>query len=830
MDKRIVARKTRAAALALALLSGAALAACSKAEPGAGRGRNAPPAAPAKWEAAKGSALLVVNMQKGLMPIVDGEKVAAAIGGLVEKAEAAGALVVWVHSRDGELREGAEGFGIAPPLAPSPSHLRLVKEAPSAFSGTELEELLDARKVGRVVVCGISSDGCVNSTVQSAYCYGYRTVVASDAHSVHGPDASAAKIQAVNRSWAANPRLELLPSSKVEFSPAAGAPGGAASDSATSGDPASGSAVSGSAGASSTVSGSAAAGGLGAEGWAHSPAFAAFLDSSYRKLFARSPETATQLGLSAWAGLDDTRLDGLSLEYGEETRRLEREALAALKAYDRSGMTEDDKLSYEAYRRYLEDQVALQDFADMDFPVNPTVFGVIYATDSLFAEGHPLATPAEARSYVARLKALAGKIDEATEALRRREAKKAAAPRLVLEASMSDILVVANASARGTDFYERLERALGEMAGLGASERKALLAEAESAIGTEVIPAYAHLAAEAGAQASRAPAQVGLWQLPKGREYYAALLRARTTTSLTADEIHEMGLAALKRIDAEIMARAAKGTESPERSPSDVVSSAFVQAGRLGPEAALGGYKRLLGEAEERARKVFPLYPSAPVEVRTAPLGGYYAPGPVDGSRPGAFYVARGEGARKAAMPTLLFHETVPGHHLQQALAHELDLPVARKLLSSEAYVEGWALYAERLMAELGAYEHDPAGDLGRLQAEAFRAARLVVDTGIHAKRWSYDKAVDFMEARGLLDRGYAHYEVTRYASIPGQACSYYLGFLKILELRERAQKELGGRFDLGAFHTAILSQGALPLDLLDGVVDRYIAGAGGRQ
>ena len=177
-------------------------------------------------------------------------------------------------------------------------------------------------------------------------------------------------------------------------------------------------------------------------------------------------------------------------------------------------------------------------------------------------------------------------------------------------------------------------------------------------------------------------------------------------------------------------------------------------------------------------------------------------------------------------MPTLLFHETVPGHHLQQALAHELDLPVARKLLQSEAYVEGWALYAEHLMAELGAYENDPAGDLGRLQAEAFRAARLVVDTGIHSKRWSYDKAVDFMEARGLLDRGFAHYEVTRYASVPGQACTYYLGFLKILELRERAKKELGGRFDLGAFHAAILSQGALPLDLLDGVVDRYIAGA----
>ena len=181
-------------------------------------------------------------------------------------------------------------------------------------------------------------------------------------------------------------------------------------------------------------------------------------------------------------------------------------------------------------------------------------------------------------------------------------------------------------------------------------------------------------------------------------------------------------------------------------------------------------------------------------------------------------------------MPTLLFHETVPGHHLQQALAHELDLPVARKLLQSEAYVEGWALYAEHLMAELGAYENDPAGDLGRLQAEAFRAARLVVDTGIHAKRWSYDKAVDFMEARGLLDRGYARYEVTRYASVPGQACTYYLGFLKILELRERAKKELGGRFDLGAFHAAILSQGALPLDLLDRVVDSYVAYAGARQ
>jgi len=204
--------------------------------------------------------------------------------------------------------------------------------------------------------------------------------------------------------------------------------------------------------------------------------------------------------------------------------------------------------------------------------------------------------------------------------------------------------------------------------------------------------------------------------------------------------------------------------------------------------------------------------------------GDYYMPASYDGSRPGLFYARTTGGTPKFSVKSLAFHEALPGHHLQIAIAQEIpNLPNLRRGMQFNAYTEGWALYAERLMAELGVYADDPHSNLGRLQMEAFRAARLVVDTGIHAKKWGFDKAASYLANAAGYSQDYAQREIIRYAVWPGQATSYYIGFLKILELRQKAKDALGARFDLNAFHHTVLANGSVPLSILEKLVDSYI-------
>jgi uncharacterized protein (DUF885 family) len=232
----------------------------------------------------------------------------------------------------------------------------------------------------------------------------------------------------------------------------------------------------------------------------------------------------------------------------------------------------------------------------------------------------------------------------------------------------------------------------------------------------------------------------------------------------------------------------------------------------------------LIKEAEQKVAPVFDLRPKADVIVIAGENGDYYTPPTVDGSRPGMFYAQVTGTEWRFSMPTLAYHEAVPGHHFQLALALEQPLPAFRKSSQFMAYTEGWALYAERLASELGFYQNDPYGDLGRLQAEAFRAARLVVDTGIHGKKWTFDQAVEFMVENTGLPEEYVQGEVGRYIMWPGQATAYMVGMLKILELRQKAQDALGDRFDLVEFHNVILRNGSVPLEILDEVVNEYIA------
>jgi uncharacterized protein (DUF885 family) len=359
-----------------------------------------------------------------------------------------------------------------------------------------------------------------------------------------------------------------------------------------------------------------------------------------------------------------------------------------------------------------------------------------------------------------------------------------------------------------------------------------------------VRPAYRRLIAFFEGQRTRATTDDGVWKLPDGDAYYAWRLRQQTTTRMTPQQVHDLGVAEVARIEAE-MAGILKAQSQLKR--GETPARAMARLGREarflypntdeGRQAALGAYRRMIDEQLQRSRAVIGLVPKATIDVqrvpefkeKTAP-GAYYQSPALDGSRPGIFYANLRD---MAALPTfgmrtLSVHEGVPGHHFQIALAQEQpDGPTFRKVLPFTAYSEGWALYAEWLATELGVYQDDPFGNLGRLQAEVFRAVRLVVDTGIHAKRWTREQAISYMQAHTGMAEGEVVAEVERYIVGPGQACAYKVGMLAIRAARDRAEKAFGARWDAQAekdFHDVVLAGGALPLAILDEQVDAWIA------
>ena len=311
-----------------------------------------------------------------------------------------------------------------------------------------------------------------------------------------------------------------------------------------------------------------------------------------------------------------------------------------------------------------------------------------------------------------------------------------------------------------------------------------------------------------------------------------------TTTDMTADEIHELGLREVARIESEMDAALkaqgyANGTVAERMKILSEDPKFLYPESDEGREQLLARYRELVADMVTRLPKTFVNLPPQPVQVERVPVyaqegsaGAYYQGPSLDGRRPGIFFanLASVKETQTWSMPTLAYHEAVPGHHLQNARARMLDfLPLVRRVSFYSAYGEGWALYAEKLARELGAYDDDPLGDIGRMQANLFRAVRLVVDTGMHARRWSREDAVKYMvDHTGMVESDVVR-EIERYVVTPGQACSYYIGFIKMVELRARAESALGDKFDLAQFHDQVLSHGAVPLSVLEAIIDRWI-------
>jgi uncharacterized protein (DUF885 family) len=404
-------------------------------------------------------------------------------------------------------------------------------------------------------------------------------------------------------------------------------------------------------------------------------------------------------------------------------------------------------------------------------------------------------------------------------------------PRFLLEKALAQVKELAQLKPEESPLALPLK---SFPAAIPAAERERITAEMLDAIGKEVQPAYRRFARFI--EVSYIPAgrtEPGIAALPDGAKYYAFLIRRTTTTNLSAAQIHQIGLDEVKRDEAEMLTIAQKlGFADLQSFRASLKSNPKLHP--ASGEALLAAYRGYLGPMQARLPQLFGRLPKAPFEVVAVPdylektsAPAYYESGTPDGSRPGRLRIDTYNATSRNlySVEAIAYHEGLPGHHLQMSIAQELDdVPTFRKFNSYTAYVEGWGLYAEHLGKDAGFYQ-DPYSDYGRLEADMWRAIRLVVDTGVHSQHWSRQQMVDYFHEHSAIDETTIQSEVDRYIAWPSQALAYKIGQMKILELRERAKTALGDKFDLRAFHDQVLDSGALPLDVLSDRIDAWIAG-----
>ena len=551
--------------------------------------------------------------------------------------------------------------------------------------------------------------------------------------------------------------------------------------------------------------------------------FDGFVDEAYRRLLSRDPETVLELGLAQAFGTPTDQLTDISDAYIRQTQTLESDVLSLLQQYDRSTLTIEQQLNYDIYAWYLDDKVKGHKFMYDDYPINPTVFSVHLDLLQFFTDLRPLTNLQEAQDYIACLGQVETKFDQLIDGLQRREENQVMLPGFLVGWIIGDLNGIATSSAHFTPYYTAFDTKINALTNVSEAEKATLLTAAEDAINTSVIPAYQALVSYFEHLQGVTTNDAGVWKFPNGEAYYSYALSHYTSTDLTADQIQELGLQQLERIHSEMGKIFDELGYPQDESLPQLYRRVVNDSGAYSGDEIVRGYEDIITNVDQNISSAFDLRPSIGVIVVGGPTGGYYMPPAVDGSRPGMFYAEDTGVQPKYSMPSLAYHEAIPGHHFQISIAQQLDLPSFRRASDFTAYVEGWALYAERLVSELGLYDNDMYGDLGRLQAEAFRAARLVVDTGMHAKRWTFDQAVDFMVENTGMSENAVQREVSRYICLPGQATAYYIGYTRILEARQRVMNELGDQFDLKEFHNILLGSGAMPLDILDQVITSYI-------
>ncbi len=564
----------------------------------------------------------------------------------------------------------------------------------------------------------------------------------------------------------------------------------------------------------------------------------AFFERVFDEDLARSPEFMTQLGMKT----DYDKWDDLSEQHALEGFVLNAQHLAELNRTINFDLLDDQaKVSYRLFASTAEHRIEGWRWRYHDYPLNQ-MSGPHSEAPAFLINFHRVDTVDDARAYIARLRGMGPMFDQVIEGVQLRAAKGVLPPRFVyglVRESCREVIAGEpfDQSGKKSALLEDIEGKIAALPKVDGEMKARLLWDARAALTGVVQPAYGRLIALLEAHEKLATDDDGVWKLPDGQEFYAYRLRRSTTTNLGADEIHALGLREVARIH-EGMTRIKeqvgfKGDRAAFLKFMRDDPQFFYPTTSEGKAAYMKRANEIIDTMRGRLDEFFHVKPKAPLEVRVvepfrekgASNAFYSQPAP-DGSRPGVYYINTIDMRAQAIweMETLAHHEAIPGHHMQIAIAQELEnMPRFRKFGGNTAYDEGWALYAEYFPKEFGFYA-DPYQDFGRLSDELLRAVRLVVDTGLHAKRWTRQQVMDYFRANTATSERESFSETNRYIVWPGQATSYKIGMLKILELRELAKKELGAKFDLREYHDLVLKDGALPMNLLEENVRAWIA------
>ena len=557
---------------------------------------------------------------------------------------------------------------------------------------------------------------------------------------------------------------------------------------------------------------------------ANRKALNALFEEYWEANLERSPEFASGLGDKRF----NDRISDYSVKAHNDWLAREEKYLMRLAGIDPTGLTDQEKISRDLLlRQFADDQEAVT-FKEWEMPLNQ--MGGIHTTYPQLAAQLSFTTVKDYDDWIARLHAIPKAFDQVTTNMSIGMDDHRVPPKYLLEKVLEQVKGLAAQKPEDSPLALPLKHFPDTVK---PAEQERIKAEMLDAIGKEVQPAYLRLARFL--EVSYIPAgqeKPGAWALPDGAKFYAYRLRRTTTTDLTAEQLHQIGLDEVKRDETEMLTIAQKLGFADLKS----FRASFKTNPKLHPasaEALLDAYRGYLGPMQARLPQLFGRLPKAPFEVSAVPdfmektsAPAYYEPGSPDGSRPGRLRIDTYNATERNLYlaEATAYHEGLPGHHLQISIAQELtDVPTFRKHEHYTAYTEGWGLYAERLGKDVGFYQ-DPYSDYGRLENDIWRAIRLVVDTGVHSQHWSRQQMVDYFHDHSAIDETSIQAEVDRYIAWPGQAVAYKVGQLKILELRDQAKKALGSKFDLPAFHDQVLDAGALPLDVLSDRIDGWIA------
>lgn len=554
----------------------------------------------------------------------------------------------------------------------------------------------------------------------------------------------------------------------------------------------------------------------------------ALFDEVWETGLRHAPERATAVGDYRY----NDKLSDASLAEIVARNKEDQAFLTRLKAISTDGFPDQDALSHELLQRSFEQRNIAFELKNYEMPVSQ--FNGIHTGLANLPLAVPLDSVKHYEDYIARLHQMPRALNQTIEVMRAGMKDNLMPVRFLLEA----VAVQCQGIIDNNPFLIPTRK---YPASISAEDQKRLTQQITDVANNEVLPAYKSFAEFVRTEyAPHGRTALAVTSLSDGQRRYQFDIYNSTSTHMTADGIHQLGMSEIARIESEMLAIAKKEgfadlesfRASLHNNPKYTPTSA---------EQILDDFRRDIAQMEPKLPQLFGLLPKSPVTVEAIPsfqaaAATHYISGTPDGKRPGRVVVATSNFSKRSTIDdeAVAYHEGIPGHHMQQSIQQQLtDLPKFRQHggggAGSTAYVEGWALYAEQLGKEVGFYQ-DPVSDYGRLSSELFRAVRLVVDTGIHAKGWSRDQVVDFMRKSGAVDEPTIQSETDRYIAMPGQALAYKIGQLKFRELRERSRKELGPKFDIRAFHDEMLSGGTLPLDLLEARTEKWIAQQQGQK